>query len=333
MGYDVRNVVEFPSSVLQPNSGYNRLIRSGKGPGHWMDIFNELRKGILNYDVFIFNFSSSFFRNFPMSTKIHKFHYLDLSLMKFFKKKIVFFVNGSDLRSLNLLIKDMESHGLRDHVKYLKIEMRDQIEDVISEKRKEKDARTIMKKADHIFCRPNSAQFLKDDYHIYWVPTNLKNFRYKESINNIPTVVHAPSRRAVKGTKYVINAVDKLKSQGCKFNFKLIENVPNDTVRKILTDSEIVIDQVILPGYGLFCIEAMASGNVLLGSGQSGYNAIPDDFPMITSTPNNLAENLKNAIENASQRKNLFRKGRKYVEKYHDHRKLAKYYSNIILND
>jgi len=99
----------------------------------------------------------------------------------------------------------------------------------------------------------------------------------------------------------------------------------NEEVKAKLAESEIVIDQLLVPGHGLFAIEAMASGNAVLGSAISGRFGFPEDLPILTTTPDNIYENLKMVLENPQLRIDLAHKGRAYVEKYHDHIQVAKY--------
>jgi len=65
-----------------------------------------------------------------------------------------------------------------------------------------------------------------------------------------PIVIHAPSYREVKGTKYIVDAVDKLKSEGLLFEFKLLENIPFRDVLQYYTDGDIMVGQILAPGGG-----------------------------------------------------------------------------------
>jgi hypothetical protein len=145
-----------------------------------------------------------------------------------------------------------------------------------------------------------------------------------------PLVIHAPSNNLIKGTKYVLEAVKRLRGEGYKFLFELCQNMENIEVRKKLTRSQIVIDQLIFPGYGIFAIEAMASGNAVIGSAVPGYNGFADDMPVLTTTPDTIYEHLKSLLENPRLRTDLAIRGRKWVEKYHDHRVVTKDFIKAI---
>jgi hypothetical protein len=57
----------------------------------------------------------------------------------------------------------------------------------------------------------------------------------------------------------------------------------------------------------------------VIGSAVAGYNGFADDMPVLTTTPDTIYENLKSLLENRSLRTELAIRGRKWVEKYHDH--------------
>jgi glycosyltransferase involved in cell wall biosynthesis len=248
---------------------------------------------------------------------VRQFAYFELWLLKRLGKKVVIVVNGDDLRSRGLFIEQMKAAGLLQHAKYAAMDL-----DLYREREeaKRRKASIIERYADHIFARPNAAQFLTKDYHLFWVPLDLRTVEFSIRNDDPPLVIHAPSDNKIKGTKYVLEAVEKLRSEGYRFRFELCQNIRNIDVRKSLTSSQIAIDQIILPGYGLFAIEAMASGNAVIGSAVPGYNGFADDMPVLTTTPDTIYENLKTLLENPHFRTDLAVRGRRWVEKYHDHR-------------
>ena len=153
---------------------------------------------------------------------------------------------------------------------------------------------------------------------------DLGKYKYRFKATDEPIVVHAPSYRAVKGTKYVERAVKRLKKEGYKFKFQLFEDLPNKQLLQKLRRSEIVIDQLLLPGYGVLGIEGMATGNLVLASAMGGYNGFQEELPLLTTTPDTIYENLKSALEDEALRKEYSEKGRAYVEKMHEYRNVAR---------
>ena len=324
LGYDVTNIVIRPKTQIISNKGHTRYIRNNHPFFLGYDIVKEFFRSIFSHDVFIFNYSTSFFGLLSYS-KLTKFlSTIDLIILKKLGKKIIFLSSGSDTRSYELLIEDLKRKKLFSHAKYLERNLNN----IISRKNysniSKRRTKIIEKYADHFFNQPNMAQFFTKNYHFFWVPIDLRNIEYKINNNQIPIITHAPSKRALKGTSYVLDAIEKLKKENYKFEFILCENRPNEKVREALSQSDIVIDQLLLPSYGLFGIEAMATGNAVLGSAVANYNNFPKELPIITTTPGNIYENLKKLIENPNLRIKLAKQGRQYVEKYHDHKKVTK---------
>ena len=78
--------------------------------------------------------------------------------------------------------------------------------------------------------------------------------------NNEVTIVHAPNHRGFKGTEFIIDAIQELKSEGLKINLILLEGINNKKVLEILSqDADILVEQIIATGYALNAIEGMAT--------------------------------------------------------------------------
>jgi len=123
-------------------------------------------------------------------------------------------------------------------------------------------------------------------------------------------IVHAPTNRIVKGTKYILEAVEKLKEEGYDFDFILVEKKTHDEAMKIYEDADIIIDQLTY-GFTLFSIESMAMGKPVLTYIREDLIKYYPDLPIISTHRDNINENLKLLIENADLRKELGVKGRK----------------------
>ena len=77
-------------------------------------------------------------------------------------------------------------------------------------------------------------------------------------------MLHAPSRRIVKGTKYILDAVEELKSEGLKFDFKMVEGMKNSDAKELYRTADIVVDQLRIGWYGVLAVEAMALGKPVI---------------------------------------------------------------------
>jgi hypothetical protein len=93
--------------------------------------------------------------------------------------------------------------------------------------------------------------------------------------NKIPYIIHAPSNRAGKGTKHVLEAIAILKND-FDFEFELIENKPNDYVQRALRRADILIDQPARIVARLH-LEGKANSCIVVGSYPHPYNGFTDD--------------------------------------------------------
>jgi Glycosyltransferase len=174
-----------------------------------------------------------------------------------------------------------------------------------------------------VFARPNYAQNLTD-YELFTITIDPDELEYRNNNNTPPKIIHAPSNTQLKGTKYVKEAVDRLHREGYDFEFELVQDLPNREFRKKLTESDIVIDQLILPAHGLLAVEAMATGNAVLGSAVPEFNAHPEDLPLITTTPDTIYENIRYLLQNPEEMDELIRDGREYVIENHHYMDFTK---------
>ncbi|KAB7514668.1 glycosyltransferase [Halosegnis rubeus] len=130
-------------------------------------------------------------------------------------------------------------------------------------------------------------------------------------------VAHAPSDRQLKGTKYVIEAIESLRDTGRDIQLVEIEG-QHDEVINILQRSDLVVDQLLLGTFGVVSLEAMAAGTpsicYMRDDLQEKY---PDTLPVVNATPNNVGEVIKELSEDSDRRAALGKQGREYVTTHH----------------
>ena len=272
-----------------------------------------------------------FFKYFPKHN-VFIFHYgdtllpfnLDLPILKLFRKKTVVRFVGSDIRHY----ESLELAAKRAGLKYYR--SKDQGAGPKALKRKLRMIHMVEKYATHIVSGPSFSQLLTRRYHLIRVPLDIHSIRYDNSPNPRPIVVHAPSDVGFKGTPYILEAVKRLKEEGYDFEFHLFQSTSNTEVREALSQADIAVDQLFAFGAPMFALEAMAAGCAVLGGNKPEFSGFPRELPVIHTDPDNIYHNLKMLLENPELRQELGERGRKYVEKYHDHRKIADDYIKLI---
>lgn len=144
-----------------------------------------------------------------------------------------------------------------------------------------------------------------------------------------PRIVHAPSRRWVKGTHYILDAVDRLRAEGLDFEFELVENMTHAEARCCYERAHLLIDQLLAGWYGGLAVELMALGKpVVCYLRDKDLQFIPDkmrrDIPVIQATPNSIYDVLKDWLSRPlAEWHARGEAGRTYVEDWHDPLKIA----------
>jgi glycosyltransferase involved in cell wall biosynthesis len=142
--------------------------------------------------------------------------------------------------------------------------------------------------------------------------------------------VHAPTHREIKGTRFVVEAVDRLRHAGVAFDFALVENLERAEARRLYERADLLVDQLLLGWYGGLAVELMALAKPVVCFVRDGDLAfIPpamrDQLPTVNATPSTLFEVLHRLLtmprEDLAE---LGRRSRAYVERWHDPLRIAR---------
>lgn len=151
-----------------------------------------------------------------------------------------------------------------------------------------------------------------------------------------PVVVHAPTSPEIKGTQYILKAVEDLKHH-FDFEFILVQGKSHDEARKIYQQADIVLDELLCGSYGILAIESMAMGKpVITYINEHIRETYPAELPLVSANPLTVKEVLKNLLTDWDLRVQLGKQGRAYVEKHHDVKAIANQFLNLyqtILSD
>lgn len=142
------------------------------------------------------------------------------------------------------------------------------------------------------------------------------------------TIVHAPTARGIKGTRFVIEAVEALKKRHPEVELALVENMTHDEVRRLYERADVVVDQLLAGWYGGFAVEAMALGKpVVCYIRETDLRFIPDamreDLPFIQACPGDILDVLEATLARREELAPLGRKSRAFVERWHDPMRIA----------
>ena len=129
-------------------------------------------------------------------------------------------------------------------------------------------------------------------------------------------VVHAPTNRLIKGTRYIERAFDTLASRFPTVRFVIAERLPWRELVALLAGADVVVDQLFMGWYGMVAVEAMALGKPVLCYVRPDFEARLRDCPIVRCTVEDVAERLAETL-GAPDRAGLGERGRGYVEREH----------------
>jgi len=148
-------------------------------------------------------------------------------------------------------------------------------------------------------------------------------------VSSRPVVVHSPSARGVKGTRFVLDAVQELRRKGVDFEFRLVEGVPRSAARRLYEEADLAVDQLLVGWYGGFATEMMALGRpVIAYIREDDLAFVPRgmraELPVVNATPTTISEVLEGCLTTYRSRlPELGARSRAFVESWHDPLRIA----------
>jgi glycosyltransferase involved in cell wall biosynthesis len=157
---------------------------------------------------------------------------------------------------------------------------------------------------------------------IFRYPVDTAEWRVSppEVDDGIVTIVHAPNHRRYKGTRFLIDAVERLRAEGVPVELTLVEGVVSEEARRIYAEADIIADQFLIGAYAVFAIEGMALGRPVvcyLNNRFRRFHPEWEECPIVSASPPELRSQLARLAADIELRRELGRRGPLYVERYH----------------
>lgn len=140
-----------------------------------------------------------------------------------------------------------------------------------------------------------------------------------------PRVLHAPTDPLRKGTGLVLEAVERLRSDGVTFEFELVEGpIARDLALDSYRRADLLVDQLLAGWYGGLAVELMALGKpVIAYIRRDDLDRVPaemrDELPIVEATPGTIYDVLKELLTTRrAELPALGRRSRAFVERWHD---------------
>lgn len=242
----------------------------------------------------------------------------DLYLLKLFSKKIYFTFQGSDAR--------YSSHFNEIHSSDVLSGLNADYLSPAADRFKKKRIKRARRCANKIFClNPDLLKNLGSDakfipyYNVDISSITAQSIFQNKSIH----IVHAPSKKDIKGTKYIVEAIKQLQKKH-NIKFTLIEGLTNKEAQKIYDTADLLIDQLIVGWYGGVAVELMARGvPVICFLNEKDLEQIDKEFindlPVIKSNIKTITQDLHELILRPSKElESIGVLSRKFVLKHHE---------------
>ncbi|MFH0732502.1 MAG: glycosyltransferase [Candidatus Omnitrophota bacterium] len=312
------DVMVFRSSSYGYPADINLGAKKIFSPGRELKRYWFLCSAIEKYNVFHFNFGKSIL-DYPYFLLNH----LDLPLLKRKGKKIFFTLQGTDARL-------MKTSALRYSM----------VPDFIKKRR----INSIRRYADKIYAlNPDLIRSCPEAEFLPYASVDIREWTPSQGngFENTFHIIHLPSKRKIKGTKYIINAVNRLKQEGHRLDLLVVEKTPHNCLKDIYKKADLVVDQLLIGWYGAVSVEAMACGKpVVCYIKREDLQFIPqqmrNDLPVINAQPDTIYGVLKEIVKNRETLSGLGQKSRAYVERWHNPleiaKKVIKDYENALCN-
>lgn len=251
---------------------------------------------VFRFDVFHFNFGKTLLRKNR-----------DIAFLKRLDKKLVMEFWGDDVRT-----NDSKEFG---NDAQPTVKRRQNITKKLSRLGRYMDAALV---AD-LELKKYVAPFFK---RVEFVPQRIELDKflpcYPDPDQKRPLIVHAPTHRAIKGTKYILEAVARLKSK-YPLDFHLIEGLKHTEAKKLYERADVVVDQLRIGTYGVLAVESMALGKPVISYIRDEVrDSYPESLPIMTASQESIHDVLGQLIVNGNLRYKIGIQSRKYVEDYHE---------------
>ncbi len=177
------------------------------------------------------------------------------------------------------------------------------------------------------------------DYMHHWDTLLVAHFCIDDPIQKAPIsasqargsagtfkILHAPNHRAIKGTPHVIAAVEDLRREGYNIELTLAERLPNSEVVRLISECDLVIDQLVIGWYAMFAIEAMSLGKPVICClrddlvdlySSAGLILGREEIPVIHATLLSVKAVIRSLIDDRTMLDAAALAGPSYVTRHH----------------
>jgi len=296
----------------------------------WVGFFQNLLSlflflwALIKFDAFIFGSNSTFF------------FFLDLPILKFFKKKIIYVFHGSEARPVYLngyVIQNERAKTIWLGIILARIQKM-----IISIIDRYADCSINIPPQAYFHTRPFVSWLMVGVPHYVGEATG-PNFETREANQSSVRILHAPSKPGPKGTAVIRQAIQSLREKGYAIDFVEITGRPNREVLEELQRCDFVVDELYSDTpMAVFATEAAFAGKPTVVGGYYSKDIrkdVPAQCipPSLFCHPDDLEPSIEKMITDMTYRVELGRRAYEFVISHWSAEKVAARYLALIDGD
>ena len=294
---------------------------------------------LIIYDVFFF-FAGYSLISFPLRwTWLEFLRYFDIHLLKMIGKKVVYTYQGCDLRRFDQ----------RKPLVCGTCTLRETYCGPSAIRKRQYYQGRVFRNVSHIILTtPDLISFIPKQYHskvhvllkVAPLPMGAwrKSVDMKRDKQRPVRVIHAPSNQSIKGTQFIVNAVDLLRKE-MQIELELVQGRSRKELFTIARNCDLAIDQLHVGWYGVFAIEMMNIGlPVMCYLDKQAEQRIFENskqIPIIRTSHNTIVDDLRQALillDSHLLDEKKAAEVRDYLDEYHSEAYLHKKISVIMMD-
>lgn len=164
------------------------------------------------------------------------------------------------------------------------------------------------------------------------------NLNRKYSTDNPLKVLHAPNHKTIKGSNFILQSVEELKSEGFPIEITFLQKRSNDEILAQIAQSDIIADQLVIGWYAMFALEGLASKKPVICYLRedliklylfAGLIDSRDELPFLNTDFEGVKNLFKRILNGHVDLNSTSEKGVSFVEKYHSIDAIGKVFAEI----
>ena len=143
--------------------------------------------------------------------------------------------------------------------------------------------------------------------------------------------------RNIKGSPFILAAIERLKQEGHHIEYFFVENKPSKQMRFYQAQADIVVEQLIFGWWGSTFVEAAALGKPVVCYLRPSWKAFflktfpeYDSLPIVEADTNTIYDALKKLVTDADYRRQKGEESRQFAEVHFDPEKNTKTFMKIL---